>query len=168
MKARDQRRKVLLSARMRVGASWDDVRILNLSKRGMLVQAARPPQRGTYLELRRGAQAIVARVVWSAGNCFGAMTQDQINVEAIVRACQAGGDETGPTEAGAAMAERRSTPRPASFAARHDRSRRLARTLEFACLAAFGVGIGALLGQTLRQALAVPLTATSAALEQRR
>ena len=61
-----------LSVWQYVGARWGDVCILNLSKRGMLVQAPEAPERGTYLEVRRGSKEIVARVVWSAGNRFGA------------------------------------------------------------------------------------------------
>lgn len=54
MKPRELRRKVLISARMRTGASWGDVCLLNLSSRGVLAQAAVPPPKGAYIEVRRG------------------------------------------------------------------------------------------------------------------
>lgn len=165
LKTREPRRKVLIAARMRVGARWGDVRILDLSKRGMLVQAAEPPERGTYLEVRRGAQAIVARVVWSAGNRFGAYTQDPLNVDALVQEADAP-DCGSPVPSEARPAERRSAFRAPSAGERHERHRWLARAVEFACVASFGFGVAMVLGESLRQALAAPLSVTSAALDR--
>lgn len=165
MKSREPRRKVLINARMRVGARWGDVCILNLSKRGMLVQAPEAPERGTYLEVRRGSKEIVARVVWSAGNRFGAYTQEPLNVDALV--AEAGDPE--PAAASAAHsseADRRRAVRARSASERHERNRWLGRALELACIGALGFGLAALLGQGLKQALATPLEATSAALRQ--
>lgn len=132
----------------------------------MLVQAVDPPERGTYLELRRGAHAIIARVAWTAGNRFGAYTQDPLNVDALVSDSaepEAASGQPGDTDA----IERRSALRAQGHNERHERNRWAARAFELACLAGFGFGLAMLAGQTLRQALAAPLSVTSAALEQR-
>lgn len=70
---------------MKAGPEWHDTCILNISSRGMLLQAAEPPVRGTYLEIRRGALVIVARVMWSKHHRFGVKSQDKLPVEVIVR-----------------------------------------------------------------------------------
>ena len=163
MKTREPRRKVLIAARMRVGARWGDVRILDLSKRGMLVQAADAPERGTYLEIHRGAQAIVARVVWSAGNRFGAYTQDPLNVDALVEEAAV---KQGEPPAVAEAADRPPALRVPSAGERHERNRLVARAFEFVCIATFGFGVAMVLGESLRQALAAPLSITSAALDR--
>lgn len=67
VKPREERQKVMIKARMRTGVSWHDVCILNLSAHGVGLQAAEPPARGTYVEIRRGPHVIVARVAWSKG-----------------------------------------------------------------------------------------------------
>lgn len=43
----------MIKARIRVGASWHDVCILNLSRRGVGIQSADPAGSGTYVEIRR-------------------------------------------------------------------------------------------------------------------
>ena len=58
MKPREERQKVMVKARMRSGTSWHDVCILNLSVHGLGIQAAEPPERGTYVEICRGSQAM--------------------------------------------------------------------------------------------------------------
>lgn len=164
LKQREKRRQVLIGARMRVGVRWDDVRILNVSQRGLLVQSGEPPSRGTYLEVRRGAQAIVARVVWTDGNRFGVQTQDPLNIEALVSETKAPAEAS---EASRPPVERRAVPRPPRSTERHERNRWIARAVEFGCIAGFGAGVAALIGNGLIQAFAAPLTATTVALERR-
>ncbi len=75
---------MLLPARMRVGAGWVDVKICNISSRGLMIRTAYPAPRGTYVEIRRDAHTIVGRAVWQKGDDFGMFTQDRLDVEAIV------------------------------------------------------------------------------------
>lgn len=142
---------------MRVGASWSDACILNLSSRGMLVQSGMVPERGNYLEIRRGQQVVVARVVWSKEQRFGVRTQDPVRAEELL-------DESGtaPPPQSAPVGERRSVPRPA--ATRHDRSRMRGRVLEFASLATFGAVSAFLLVSTISELLDRPLLAIESAL----
>ena len=69
---------------MRSGVSWHDVCVLNVSVHGVGIQAAEPPARGTYVEIRRGPHVIVARVAWAKGHRAGLRSQDPISIRAIV------------------------------------------------------------------------------------
>src|SRR3546814_3873683 len=60
-KPRETRHPVLIPARMRVGQSWIEVVIHNLSSGGALVASDEAPERGTYIEIRRGRQTIIGR-----------------------------------------------------------------------------------------------------------
>ena len=59
VKPREERQKVMIKARMRSGASWHDVCVLNVSLHGVGIQTAEAPARGTYVEIRRGPHVIV-------------------------------------------------------------------------------------------------------------
>lgn len=160
MKPREPRRKVLIKARMRVGAGWNDVCILDISTRGLAMQAAAPPPRGTYLEIRRGGHRITARVMWARHHRFGVQTQDQLAIDDLVDH-----PERCPPEAGGcaedAIADRRRAPR--STAVRHEASRMLSRTMEFAAIGAFAVGAAVVTFGSVAEALE-PLAEASAAL----
>lgn len=140
LKLREPRLNVMIQARVRVGASWNDACILNLSSRGMLVRAPQAPNRGSYLEIRRGNQVIVARVVWSNADRFGVYTQDPVPAADLI----CGTSSTGiakPSVVGG-FAERRSAPRPPVLTS--ERSRWRARAIEFSTLGFLG-GIAAVL-----------------------
>lgn len=130
MKSREPRIKVLIGARMRAGAAWGDVCLLNLSSRGVLAQAAVPPLKGAYIEVRRGSHVIVARVVWAKKHRFGALTQDPIGVDAIIA------DASG-SKSNAACAEvdrqsdRRAAGPPQVAGVQHENSRLIGRAMEF-------------------------------------
>jgi len=85
MKNREARHTVLLPARMRAGNDWAEVSIHNVSAHGMLLQAVNTPRPGTYLEIRRATQVIIARTVWAKGHFFGIRTQDVIDSQALAR-----------------------------------------------------------------------------------
>lgn len=152
----------MLTARMRVAATWNDVCILNISTRGLLVQAAEPPARGTYLDLHRGQQAIVGRVVWVEGQRFGVRTQDALSVEAIIHPDDPSIAQLAGKLATEAALERRASPRAAQ--ARHEASRMLSRSIEFALVGLFGAAVGVTAFSSVGQALGPPLAQLSAAL----
>jgi hypothetical protein len=161
MKAREPRRTVYLSARMRMGATWGDIVIRNISSRGLLVEGSSAPPRGTYLELRRGRHVIVARVAWSGGDRFGLQTQAPLAVDAIV----AEPGTAAPAVRNAEPAfERRAVPRiPAArrIAERAERSRRLARATQFVSIVAFSLSTVAFGGAVLAETLSAPLAQVS-------
>src|SRR3546814_17106618 len=74
-KPRETRHPVLIPARMRVGQSWIEVVIHNLSSGGALVASDEAPERGTYIEIRRGRQTIIGRVVWRKHRFLGIQAQ---------------------------------------------------------------------------------------------
>ena len=157
LKAREERRKVLVRARMHSGVSWSDVCIVNISSRGLGVQAARPPGRGEYVEIRRGPHAIVGRVVWSKHHRFGISTQDVLFIDAIVNQAQT----QAPCATPVPFRERRTRARSANA---HDRSRAKGRRVEFALAILGGFCLAGALGGMVQSALARPLVAISAAL----
>lgn len=164
VKPREPRQKVLIRARMRLGSSWGDVNILNVSSRGLLIQSRDTPPRGAYLEVRRGRQAIVARVVWSEQQQFGVRTQDPLSIEALIREPDlSAAPARSAAQDAAARVERRSVDRRA-LACRHESSRHVSRALEYACVMLVG-GIAALSAYGLvADSLARPLAKATAAL----
>lgn len=152
----------MISARMRHGTGWSEARILNISSRGLLIQAPSAPRRGTYVEICRGQHRIVARVVWTQQERFGVFSQDRLPVDSITR-----GIEPPDLPAGAAGCERRSRPREQVRPALVDhlaRSRQQSRTIEFLCVVAFGAIAAVLAFDTIRTTLSRPLAQVSASL----
>ena len=139
LKPREERLNVVMRARIRVGASWNDACILNLSTRGMLVRASTALDRGSYLEIRQGGHVIVARVIWRRADRFGVQTQDPIPAAALIRGT---GPSVAPTIARPGAAERRAAIRPAAPTA--EASRQRARAAQFWMATVVG-GIAAIL-----------------------
>jgi len=136
---------------MRSGVSWHDVCILNLSGRGLGIQAAEPPPRGTYVEVCRGSHVIVARVMWARGHRAGLHSQDRILVHYLIRD-EPANDRDAPACRGT---ERRRGTRAALQ--RYEASRLAGRTMEFACLGLVATAFGMAVLGTVEQALAQPL-----------
>jgi hypothetical protein len=156
LKAREPRISVVVPARLRVGARWSDACILNISARGLLVRSADKAERGSYVELRRGDQVIIGRVMWRSGSRLGLRAQDRVPVEAIVTSklalCRAQPAQD------AVPVERRRVPRT------HERSRLRTRAMEFASIAAIGVTLSVAVASTVAAAVTNPLTRVRAAL----
>ena len=150
MKPRESRQKVMIKARMLDGAAWQDVCILNCSLHGLGIQSARAPQRGSYVEIRRGRQTIVARVAWSKGHRAGLRSQDPIFIAALVS-----GNDAAPSAANAAFIERRVQARSPSRS--HSDSRLAGRAMEFACFAIIAAALGLAGFSAVSEALARPM-----------
>jgi len=84
LKPREERQRVMLPARMRSKAGWSDACILNVSKRGLLVYSSGSADPGAFVEIRRGGQLVVARVVWRKNQRIGLHSPDPVRVEAII------------------------------------------------------------------------------------
>ena len=120
---------------MNAGGGWHDACILNVSSRGLMLQSAAAPVRGTYLEIRRGVQLIVAQVMWSKKHRFGVKTQDLLSVAAMTAQC----DTPAISPRDPPVGERRAVARVQMPAA--ERSRQRGRLIEYgfaAALATFG------------------------------
>lgn len=152
----------MIRARMLTGTSWHDVCILNASPRGLGIQSAQPPTRGTYVEIRRGRQTIIGRVVWSNGHRSGLRSQDPIFISALLNGDDSAAAPSPPP--GVAFQERRLQPRPA--AQMHDSSRLAGRAMEFACFVVVAGAIGMGLLSAVNEALARPMASVRAALDK--
>ena len=147
---------------MRIGASWNDVCILNISPRGLSMQAAAPPPRGTYLEVRRGEHEITACVMWVNHHRFGVRTQDVLAIEYIINQPDRSAARASPD---GSIAERRQFQR--STAERHESSRMLSRAMEFAVMGVFAASAAVVTFSTVAEVLQRPLADASAALAPR-
>jgi hypothetical protein len=161
MRPREQRRKVLIRARIKTGDGWHDACIVDLSKRGAGLQAATAPPRGTYVEIRRGLHVIVARVMWTRNHRFGVQSQDELPIESIA-------NDRAPvakpaTTQGLAV-ERRRLPR--SLAERAESNARLGHRLQFGFAVLAGALAAMIAGAEVREALAAPLSEVGSALDR--
>ena len=150
----------MIKSRMRVGASWNDALILNLSSRGMMLRADQSSNRGAYLEIRRGPHVIVARVVWSGSGRFVVQTQDPVPADSLIR----DPDKAAlPAKPGSPdIKERRATPRPAEV--RHESNRQKARIVEFVAITLACGAAAFLIGSSVLEIVASPLGKAQAAL----
>ncbi|MEA1071601.1 PilZ domain-containing protein [Sphingomonas sp. LY160] len=156
MKSREPRSKVMLKARMRVASAWHDACILNLSSRGLMLQTSKPPERNSYLEIRRGPHVIVARVMWSSGHRVGLKAQDELSIDDLVSEVEVRGGVN------ALPSERRRVPRPSPD--RSERHRHWGRRVQYLAIALCSVAAAIIAAAEARQALATPLQAADAVL----
>ena len=151
---REQRRKVLIRAKMRAGGSPLDVCIRDISAKGLMIQAAAPPPRGTYVEIVGADQTIVGRVVWMKDRRCGIHTCDPIDVTAAIRGIPARASRPGsPARLG--------PPCPAIGRTNPEFSRALARAMEFAVMAGVAAALVAALATVSYQALSRPFESIS-------
>lgn len=123
MRPREDRLRVMLPARMRSEGGWSDACILNISSRGLLVYSSGKTRPGTFVEIRRGRQLVVARVVWKNNQRIGLSSPDRVHMQDIIS------DDAGAAAVVAPTAvERRAVPRTDA------RSRQRGRMLEFSFL----------------------------------
>ncbi|HEY8434864.1 MAG TPA: PilZ domain-containing protein [Sphingomicrobium sp.] len=150
---RELRRRVLVPARLRHGASWSDACILNISSRGLMIHSGRPLTRGTEVEIRRGDHIIIARVVWRDGGRAGLKSDDRVPVEQIVTLGQ-----SPSLQLTAGSGERRKRPRL------EEKSRVTGRSIEFAGVVVIALALASAGQSMMKSALARPLFVISGAL----
>jgi hypothetical protein len=138
-KSREQRRIVMVKARMRVSADWVEVTICNVSSRGLMAKCADPPAKGSYIELRQRGARIIGRVAWAQGLRFGIRTQDRIDLAALLAEPALKGVRAQREQR---IEPRKAPPIPVALhpTAQFERSRLLARASEWGAI----VGISAL------------------------
>jgi len=83
-KPREERKALVLSARMLAEQGWRDVSVRNVSSRGMMLRCETPPARNTFVEIRHQKACVVGRVVWSSGTAFGINSQDTIDLAELL------------------------------------------------------------------------------------
>ena len=145
----------MLPARIRLGDAWSDACILNISSRGLMIHSGRGVMQGSLVELRRGEQIIIGRVVWRNGSRAGLQCDGRLPVDEILSLSQAASLQL--TAVGGKRVERRKKPR-------HDESRMRARAMEFASVAVIAACLGAGLFAMVEQAFARPIAIVESAL----
>jgi hypothetical protein len=156
MKPREPRTSVRVSVRLASDDGWGDAEVRNVSSGGLMAVSAQPPQRGSYVELRRDSYSIVGRVVWSSGTSFGVQAQQKVSLPDLVR------PRAQPMTKGK---ERRAESRgPVRYAGRRKSSQeiahasaRQARAFEFTILVATAIAFAFLLADQVAGMLRAPL-----------
>jgi hypothetical protein len=154
---RELRRRVVIPARLRTGSRWNDICILNISSRGLMIHSPRPSNEGSVVELRRGDHVIVARVVWRDGARVGLRSDERLPVDQILSAAQS--DALQLTAARETTGERRKRPRR-----RHDDARLRGRALEFVGVGMIAASLAVTTWGMAQEAFARPMHAVVAAL----
>lgn len=131
---------------MRSDGVWSDVRIRNASSRGMMVETAEPPERGAYIEIRRGALVVIGRVAWSRSGRFGFRSQDKINVDALM--AHASQNPRAAARQDESHERRKDPSRLGETLKGEARSRQIASALQYAALGG-GAIIAALIAASL-------------------
>jgi hypothetical protein len=165
MKPREERRNVLIQARMCIDGKWTDVRIRNVSSRGLLVQSAEPPPRGSYIEIFKARHTIVARVVWARNQQFGIHTRERLDVGALMGEAPPASPTTSPDAPG--RTESRAEPRRLTaegVTQRLERSRRISTAVEFGAVVACGVVAAVIMVSTVYETLSRPFQNVSRSL----
>lgn len=158
MKTREPRHDVQLPARLRGDDGWADVAIRNVSSHGMMLLIKDPPERGTYIEVRRGSAAIVGRVMWTAPGRCGLRTKEKISVAALAMA-------NAQKEVAAGFeVERRAQARTHNPALAALEAANYVRTVQFAAGLALLLGTAAFAAHKAHDVLARPSAAIAAAL----
>ncbi|WP_433909706.1 PilZ domain-containing protein [Sphingomonas yabuuchiae] len=163
-KNREARRQVLIPCRIKSVRGWGDACIHNISSRGMMIACDDPLAPGEYLDLRRGSQVVIGRVVWRRDRFSGVRTQDVISAEAMVNEPRL---ETRP--AGAGRVEERRVSRQSmageiDAARRMERSRSLSQAMQFGALSIFGLVAAATIATQVGHVLAAPTARLTQAL----
>jgi hypothetical protein len=156
--AREPRQATATPARLNSDGGWQNVCIRNISSRGLMVELQNPPPRGHYLEVRRGGHVIVGRVVWATGYRAGIVTQERLDVAAVLAEQKL---PPRPRTLAEKPIERRRVPR---YGERHERSRIVGRLIEYASFLALGAVGAALAMDMARAALERPLHQAQSAL----
>ena len=162
LKPREARREVHIPSRMRSREEWIDVCIRNISSRGLLVECSSPPSRGSYVDIRRGSQVIIGRVVWSKAGRFGVRTQDRLDIDAIINEPRLAQRPIRPT-----ASERRNRSRAgadADITSRLERNRWRSSIMQFVLIVVGVIAASALIATAVHDVLASPLAAIERAL----
>jgi PilZ domain-containing protein len=157
-KRRDERYRVLIRATMRAGARPVNVCIRDVSLRGICVVTARPPARGTVVELSGPTAPIVGEVIWASERRFGVSVGGRIDLPRLLaqRSSEAAPHEVVPLPAYA----RGPAPKPRSA----DEHRSAGQAMQFLFVVLLAVAAAALIGDLVYENLATATDRVSAAM----
>jgi hypothetical protein len=125
-----------------------------------MVSSARPPAKGKYVDIGRGALVVIGRVVWSSGKRFGVRTQDPINAERLTKEpIRATGRSVEKAPDDQQELRKEASHRHATI--RADQSRRFASAFQFVCLATIAAALAGFGAFEVYHLLAPPLERAS-------
>ncbi|MEK9209905.1 PilZ domain-containing protein [Sphingomonas sp. 2378] len=155
-KSREARRQVLIPCRIKSVRGWGDACIHNVSSRGMMLASDDPLQAGEYVDIRRGRQVVIGRVIWRRDRFSGIRTQDRISADALVNEPRLEGKPAALASGG----DRRDAPHrmvsEIDAARRMERSRSISSALQFGALCLFGLAAAATIAVQVGHMLAAP------------
>ena len=146
----------MLPARMRSSTGWSDACILNISTRGLLIYALGSADPGSFVEIRRGNQLVVARVVWRQNQRMGLQSPDPLRIAEIISSDTAQAAVIVPVVI--PSKERRKVGRD------WEKSRAIGRAVEFLSLVLIAVGLGAAVSAYVLDTLSGPFARVGGAL----
>jgi hypothetical protein len=68
---------------MRDSLGAREICVIDISTRGMLATAARPPKRGDFIELTIGLNKLAGQVAWASERRFGVSLRERVSVAAV-------------------------------------------------------------------------------------
>jgi hypothetical protein len=68
---------------MRDSLAEREICVIDISTRGLLATAARPPKRGEFIELTIGCNKLAGQVAWSSQHRFGVSLRERVSVAAV-------------------------------------------------------------------------------------
>ena len=160
-KAREARQQVLIPCRLNSAGGWGDACIHNISSRGMMIASDATLSPGDYIDVRRGQQVVIGRIVWRRERFSGVRTQDVISIDALLKEPRL---EQRPKRE--SDGERRQAPErlgcdrlamEISTARRIERSQTISSRLQFGALCLFGLVAAIAIAMQVAQMLTNPV-----------
>jgi hypothetical protein len=147
----------MLRARLRAISGWSDACILNVSSRGLMINAS-APVKGDSIELWHGEYLIIATVVWKKGTRAGLHAEGRLPVDDILALSKS--PSLRLTAGSWPEIDRRKTPRIQTD------SRARARATEFAGIVVIAACLTAGAVEVFERAFATPINIVQVALER--
>jgi hypothetical protein len=76
----EDRTKAIIAAQMRADSGDQEVTVIDVSTRGLLLACDEPPARGAFVELVISGHRIAGQVKWSGSRRFGVSLRERISV----------------------------------------------------------------------------------------
>ncbi len=80
----EPRVRAMVRARLRDDLGEREMCIVDVSTRGLLATAARPPMRGEFVEITVGRNSLTAQVKWAGERRFGLSLRERVSIAAMV------------------------------------------------------------------------------------
>lgn len=167
-KNREARRQVLIPCRMKSVRGWGDACIHNISSRGMMLACDDTLEPGEYVDIRRGRQVVIGRVIWRRDRFSGIRTQDVISADVLVNEPRLEGRPAQREVDGDRRDPRQRLVSEIDAARRMERSRSISSALQFGAIGLFGLAAAATIAVQVGHMLTDPTQRINQALSSAR